>query len=106
HRGAAPRPRRLALEPRPGARVQGAPAPPDANGLLLTLRGLIPECQPPAGFGPLTGRSGRTSPCWVSTPLISATASSSAPIREDRPFSASATGSGRWTQSASGPSGL
>ena len=71
----------------------------------------------PAGLGPTDGlarpsgspgppaarRSGRTS---APGGRRCASASSSAAIRADRPLIASATGSGRWIQSASGPSGL
>ena len=70
---------------------------------------------PPAGLGPTDGferpsgwppaarRSCRTSPgAW---PSASSAATSSALIRLDRPRMASATGSGRWIQSVSGPSG-
>src|SRR4051812_19436702 len=84
----------------------------DGRGLARSLHAPLigrsmRNLQPPAGFGPLlTGRSGRTSAeRSASPPLSSATARSSAPMRLARPAIASAIGSGRWTQSASGPSG-
>ena len=68
HRRPAARARRLAVEPRPGARVQGAPAPPHADGLLLS------QSSRRRGWARGPGRSGRTSPlACCSTPLISAT---------------------------------
>src|SRR4051794_4317647 len=61
---------------------------------------------PPAGLGPRTGRSGTTSAIAAgSSPRSVATSRSSAAIREDICLSASAIGSGRCSQSASGPSG-
>ena len=68
--------------------------------------------QPPAGLGPRAARSGRESSSAAAAGSIvagstprSASARSSAPMRLARPLIASAIGSGRWTQSASGPSG-
>src|SRR4051794_2763967 len=62
---------------------------------------------PPAGFGPRTGRSGNTSARGSEgSPRASSSSASSSPIRRERALSASAIGSGRCTQSASGPSGL
>ena len=58
-------------------------------------------------LGPRAGRSGTTSAiCPGSSPRSVATSRSSSAIRRAICFSASAIGSGRWTQSASGPSGL
>jgi len=64
------------------------------------------DAQPPAGLCPRTLRSGRTSPeGGVWWPVVSSSARSRAAIRPARSRMASATGSGRCTQSASGPSG-
>ena len=68
------------------------------DGLLLTAsRRRCPGRRGAAGGGPR--RSGLR-------PVCSATSSSSSFRRLARPLIASATGSGRWAQSASGPSGL
>src|SRR4051812_9233605 len=61
--------------------------------------------QPPAGLGPRAGRSGTTSASADSRPCRRSTSRSSSAMRADICFIASAIGSGRWTQSASGPSG-
>ena len=61
--------------------------------------------QPDAGSLPPPRRSGRTSAPSGRLPVSSATIPSSSPRRAARPLSASATGSGRCAQSASGPSG-
>ena len=79
-------------------------APATARAPSTTER----AAQPPAGFGPRTGPQradvGRAARL-ARRPDSSATARSSAPIRLASPLIASAIGSGRWTQSASGPSG-
>src|SRR3954447_14167723 len=65
------------------------------------------EGYPPAGLGPREVRSGTTSAiCPGSSPRIVATSRSRSAIRRAICFSASAIGSGKCTQSASGPSGL
>ena len=60
HPGAHPR--CDALEPRPGAALQGAPPPPHAHDPLLSRdRAWGEPGYPPTGSGPCRGRSGRTS---------------------------------------------
>ena len=98
-RDAGARARHRALEPRPGAEVQERAAAPHADGLLLSL-------QPPVESGPPRRLQGADLGDSGLRPVCSATSSSSSVRRLARPLMASATGSGRWTQSASGPSGF
>src|SRR4051812_3851189 len=66
----------------------------------------VGRLQPPAESGPRRWRKGRTSPRSSGLrPVSSATISSTSFIRPASALSASATGSGRWAQSASGPVG-
>src|SRR4029453_15366760 len=100
-RDAGAPPRHRPVEQRPGTEVQERPPPPHPHRLLLSL-----GAQPPVESGPPRRFRGRTSAPPGLRPVCSATSSSSSLSRLARPLIASATGSGRWTQSASGPSGF
>ena len=85
---------------RPGTRRSRATA---RAGLLLRCAALSSAARE---SGPPRRLSGLTSAPPGLRPVCSATSSSSSVRRLARPRMASATGSGRWAQSASGPSGF
>ena len=88
-----------AVDPRPGSRATRR-----ARGTAAAAS-TTEAAQPPAGLRPRTGRSGRTFAGCSPSPASSASRRSSSASRADSSRIASATGSGRWIQSASGPSG-
>ena len=85
----------------------GAGALGGCRSVSLDHRARVRPAVSPPAVGPRTGRSGSTSPRGLpGSPRASSSSRSSSAIRLESAFSASAIGSGRCTQSASGPSGL